>query len=298
MERVHASQMPSLRDAALIMAFAGWNDAAQVATSAARLLAQRWSALKFAAIDPEEFYDFTQCRPLVRLTEGFRRQLEWPANEFFSHADPHWARDFAILIGVEPQLKWKTFAGTILDVARRCGVTMVVMLGGLMADVPHSRPVRLTGSANEPQLAEQLKRLDIRFSRYEGPTGIIGIMHDACAREGIPAASIWGNVPYYLGATPNPKVVAALLERLGLLLHLGLDLSELEGAIARFEAQVAEALARNPDAAAYVRQLEEREREEAEERPAAAPPDLPSAEAVIKDLEDLLRRRREEDEPA
>lgn len=291
MSHVRIDMLPELRDPVLIAAFLGWNDAAQAATGAVQHLITHYRGQKFAEVDPEEFFDFTEARPRVILVEGGQRRLIWPANEFYYHASPTLPHDLIFLLGIEPHLKWRTFTSALVDVARQCGVTTVLMLGALVADVPHTRPVRLSGSSNDPALRERLRALRVTASRYEGPTGIVGALSDACTRASLPAASMWGNVPHYISATANPKVMHALLERLDSLLSLGIDLAPLARAAQQFDIQVNEAVRRTPAVASYVRELERRFNVEGEEVE-PPPSELPSAEALIQDLEQFLRRRR------
>lgn len=293
-EHLRMEETPPLREPILITAFAGWSDAAQAATSAARYLAGFWEANRFAEIDPEEFYDFTENRPTVRLTDGNLRELSWPANECFYYRRDGAAHDFIILVGIEPGLRWRLFTETVLEIIHRHDVSLVLSLGGLLADVPHTRPVRVTGSASSPDAAKKLRGLAVGTSKYEGPTGIVGVLHDALRKDEIAGASIWANVPHYISAAANPKATIALLQRLDSLFDLDLDLHDLSQAAARFEEEVSEAVAGDEDAAAYVRQLEERadaEPEPAEEGPPAQP--LPSGDVVVRELEEFLRLQRE-----
>lgn len=294
MSYLRVEKVPELRRPLLIAAFLGWNDAAQAATTAVQHLITQYGAQKFADVDPEEFFDFTDARPRVHLTEGGQRRLTWPANEFYYHHAAGLSHDFVFCLGSEPHLKWRTFTETVLDLARRCDVSTVLMLGALVADVPHSRPVRLTGSANDPELLQRLRALRVSTSRYEGPTGIVGALSDTCTRAGLPVASFWSNVPHYISATPNPKAMHALLERVDAFLQLGLDLEPLARAAAQFDTQVGEAVRRTPTVANYVRELERRFSSEGGEVEAPSS-DLPSAEALISDLEQFLRRRRSAD---
>jgi proteasome assembly chaperone (PAC2) family protein len=299
MKYIKAKETPDLRSPILIMAFAGWNDAAQGATMAARYLARTWSASKFASFDPEEFYDFTTTRPHVKIGAGATRQLDWPANDFHYQRLPSLDRDALIFVGVEPSLRWRTFSSELLGLAKQCGVSLVVTLGALLADAVHSRPVPLAGYATEPALSDKLAELGIMSTRYEGPTGIVGVMHDACQRQKLPAVSLWASVPHYLGATGNPKAAAALLDTLNAMFDFKVDLGELEEASRLFEESVGEAVAGNPEIGAYVQELERRVDEVAgqETKPAAEGPELPSSDTVIRDLEDFLRlRRRQEGE--
>lgn len=297
MKYVTVDELPELRSPILIMAFAGWNDAAQAATMAVRYMARSWSASKFAGVDPEEFFDFTSTRPTVSIAPGAVRELEWPANDFYHHRPPSLERDVLVLVGTEPSLRWRTFASEVMELAEQCGVSLVVTLGALLADALHSRPVPLAGYATEPTLAEKLAEIGIMSTRYEGPTGIVGVMHDACRRQALPAVSLWASVPHYLGATANPKAAAALLNTLNSLFGFGLGLGDIEEASRDFEQQVAEAVAASPEIAAYVRELERRidEAVEQEAEPSPGRPELPSSDVVLQDLEEFLRLRRKED---
>ncbi len=292
---------PELEESVLIAAFAGWPDAAEVATTAARFLVRHWSARRFASIDPEHFYVFTVVRPVVRQVGPFRREVQWPANDFYAARQAIPGQDAVVLVGVEPNLRWKAFAEAVLHVVRVCNVRFVLTLGGLLADVPHTGPVRLTGTANSPQLLERLESVGVRRSRYEGPTGIHSVLHEALTRNRLPAASIWGNVPHYLATASNPKVVLGILTAVRSFLGTELNLWELEIAAQRFVRQVDEAIAQNPEMAAYVRALEEKEGIIPSPEPEEPPGELPSKEALLKDLEEFLRslqqRRREEDSP-
>lgn len=298
MDFMRIEHLPPLRSPIMIAAFAGWNDAAEVATGVVNHLVTTWSAQAFASIDPEEFYDFTQTRPQVRMVSPYERRIEWPANTFYAHVNPHGERDFVLLVGVEPQLRWRAFTTAILDLAQRCGVTSLVCIGGLLAEVTHSRPARVSGSGTTPELLARVRGIGVEGSRYEGPTGIVGVLQDAARRIRLPSASLWGQVPHYLSATPNPQVLLALLQRLDQLLDLGLDLGPQELEARRFAVQVDAALTRDPDAASYVRRLEEQERQEDERAMSdhEGGEGLPSGEVVVRELEDFLRRRRTQDE--
>lgn len=291
MSHLRLEAIPYLRSPVLIAAFLGWNDAAQAATSAVRYLISHYGAQKFADLDPEEFYVFSEARPRVSLDAEGQRHITWPTNEFSFAELPGHPHDLVFFLGIEPHLRWRAYMDAFIDLARRCGVTTVIMLGALVADVPHSRPVPLTGSSHDLDLRQRLRELHVNPSRYEGPTGIIGTLGDACRRAALPAASIWGNVPHYISATPNPKVTYALLERLSRLIQLELDLSNLARAATQFDAQVTEAVRRTPTVASYVRELERRYSAEGEQTE-TPPSELPSAESLIQDLEQFLRRRR------
>ena len=298
MQYITLRERPRLRAPILIAAFAGWNDASMAATSAAEVLVQRWRARPFADLDPEEFYDFTETRPTVRVVGRSQRRIEWPANTFFAAEVPESATDFVILVGIEPQLRWKTYVRDILALCREVQVSSIITLGALLADVPHTRPPRVTGSSNDAVWLERLRVLGMAGGRpYQGPTGIVGVLNTLAGQAGFRTASLWGHVPHYLQGMQNPRMTLAILQRLSRLLDLALDLQELERVALRFDAQVAEAVAQNPEAADYVRQLEsgtlpDVEEADDEEEDTARSSDLPSGDALIKDLEDFLRRRR------
>jgi len=282
---------PELRDPALITSFAGWNDAAESATGAVRYLVRKWTARKFAELDPEEFYDFTETRPHVRLTRDNERRIRWPVNDFFYHSDPQLPRDFILLRGVEPNLRWRTYCSALIELCRKTHVSSVVLLGGLIADVPHTRPVRVSGTSSDPQFLDRLSSLRVGGSRYQGPTGIVGVLTDRLRREGMPCASLWATVPHYI-STSNPRASQALLQRLNTLLELRAPLRELEREATEFDSQVSQAVARDPDVAAYVRQLEESDAKDSDA--AAEPSELPAGETVVRELEEFLRRSRGE----
>lgn len=291
MGHLRIGDLPKLRDPVLFMAFAGWNDAGQAATGAARFLVSAWSAQHLGDIDPEEFYNFSEQRPQVRLVDGAQREITWPANDCYIHLSSG-ERDYVVFVGIEPHLRWRTFADTLMEIVSRCGISLVVSLGGLLADVPHSRPVRITGTATDELLQQRMNHLVVTGSRYEGPTGIVGILGDRFRRLGLAHASMWANVPHYINATANPKATAALIQRVNTLFDLNLDLAELEEAAARFEREVTEAVSGDADASAYVHQLEEQaDADETRQRPP-----LPSGDTIVRELEDFLRRRQRDDE--
>ena len=298
MSYLEMTEVPSLRRPVLVMAFSGWNDAGQSATRAVRFLIEGWSAQRFASIDPEEFFDFTSTRPTIRLAPDLQRELEWPSNAFFYKADPALSRDFVLLLGTEPHLKWRAFTGAVLEVAQQCGITEAMGLGALLTETPHSRSVPLTGFATDPKLAARLEQLHITPTRYEGPTGIVGTMHDACRREGLSAVSLWAAVPHYLGATENPKAAASLLRTLDVLFDLGLDFGRIEKAVADFEQEVARAIASNLEIAAYVKELERRSDalSEAETTAEAGGAELPGGDVLIEEVEDFLKGKGEDEQ--
>lgn len=274
-----------LRSPVLIAAFQGWNDAGEAATFAAMHLARVWNARPIASIDPEEFYDFQSVRPQVELVDGRTRKIAWPSNDFSAASIGGGPHDVIVLVGTEPNLKWKTFAKTVVDFARRHEVDLVVTLGALMADVPHSRPVPVTGTAADEEL---IQTLGLTRSRYEGPTGIVGVLHDAFAEAGIRSASLWAAVPHYLAVSPNPKAALALVERTVELVGAQAETGDLIGASDVYEKRVAELVSSDDDVQAYVRLLEERADERApEERIDIS--DLPSADSLAAEVERFLR---------
>jgi len=230
MDPLSFTTVPTLNRPILVLAFAGWNDAGDSATFAAKFLSQRLGAHKFASLDPETFYNFVEKRPQVRLRND-EREILWPANEFSYVRDARLVQDVIIGIGVEPHLRWHAYIDSILQVVQQCHVELVVTLGALLADVAYSRPVRITGSASDPVLAQ---RLHLSTSRYEGPTGIVGTLNDACKRQGLPAISIWANVPHYITYAPNIKAALVLVRRVFTLLDFSADLNDLESAASDF----------------------------------------------------------------
>jgi proteasome assembly chaperone (PAC2) family protein len=282
---------PSLRRPVLIAAFRGWNDGAQGASLATSFLAQSWEARRFADIDPEEFFDFQATRPHVALEDGLTRRIDWPDTVFYHGEVPGIDRDAVLVLGIEPNLRWRTFSDEIVDLARELGVELVVTLGALLADVPHTRPAPVTGSATDPKLVDEL---GLASSRYEGPTGIVGVVHDACRRAEVQSASLWAAVPHYASLAASPKAALALCSRLADLLGTEFDLGDLERASSAYEAQVSEAVASDDETEAYVRQLEERRDALGDEL------DVPSGETLAAELTRFLReheaRREEESE--
>jgi proteasome assembly chaperone (PAC2) family protein len=301
MDAVRWQRRPTLRRPVLVAAFEGWNDAGDGASGAAAYLADAWEAEPFAAIDPEEFYDFTLARPEVRMEGGVTRRIDWPDPKFSVATPPGGDHDIVFLQAFEPQLRWRSYASTVVGVATTVGVELVVTLGALLAEVPHTRPVRVTGTAGSSELVE---RLHLRRSRYEGPTGIVGVLHDAFARSGIPSASLWAAVPHYVAKTPSPKATLALVERAASLLGAPVDTIHLEIAAAAYERQVSEVVADDEDVADYVRRLEDddfgldeaigEDIEGADEGDVGVmeADDLPSAESLAGEVERFLRDQR------
>ncbi len=277
----------------LIMAFSGWNDAAESATTAVRFLSTALRAEKFAEIDPEEFYHFGLTRPQVRfkVDQPSEREIIWPATEFSIAQSPDLARDVILGVASEPHLKWRTYCAAVVELAQRCEVGLVLTLGGLLAEVPHTRPVRLSGGSPDPELAA---RLGVRATRYEGPTGIVGVLNSRCRDEGLATASLWANVPHYVSGIENPKAALALVRRVLSLLGTTVDLTELQEASTQFEQNLTEIVAQNAKIAGYIKKLEAKEPEDEEERPSAPASDLPPASELVEEIEQFLRRQRPE----
>jgi len=285
---------PDLRQPLLFAGFAGWNDAGESATSAIRFMRRRWRSEVFADVDPENFYDFTQARPRVRLEKG-ERVLEWPQNRFYAHKHEGADRDIILLEGIEPHLSWHHYVDAVLTLCRDYQVSGVVVLGALLAEASHTRPVRVNGSTSDSWLQQKMS-LGPSQSRYEGPTGIVGVLTQALRDAGIPTASLWANVPYYVNATPNPKGSLALLEQLNPSFNLGLTLHDLEVFAARFDAQVAGEIAKDPDMVTLARQIEERQGDEDEDDSGVVfepeeESELPDAATMVEELERFLRQQ-------
>ncbi|MCX7616683.1 PAC2 family protein [Tepidiforma sp.] len=285
MQYLKLDSLPELRAPVFICAFAGWNDAASAATNAARFIVRRFGARKFGAFDPEPFFDFREVRPHVQVTVRGEREITWPPNDVHFARNPTGPHDVVVFTGTEPNLKWRTFASELVELAQAARADLVVTLGALLADVPHTRPVRVTGSSLDPAAAE---RLGLQPSRYEGPTGIVGVLHTALRDAGLPGATLWANVPHYLTSSQNPGATAALLRRVSALLEVEFDLSEMDAAAQRFVAEVEGALRANPEAQEYVRRLEA-----TYEEAAAEAPQLPRGEDLVLDIERFLREQRE-----
>jgi predicted ATP-grasp superfamily ATP-dependent carboligase len=274
-----------LRAPALVCAFKGWNDAGESATSALTFLAGSLGAEQFAVIDPEDFVDFQSTRPMVRLVDGVSRKIEWPEFEIHAARVPRAPRDLVLLSGPEPAMRWRGFSRVVVDLAEALGVQLIVLLGALLADVPHSRPVSVTAHASDPGLIE---RLSLSAPSYEGPTGIVGVLHQACQDAGLPAASLWAAVPHYVAVAPNPKGALALLRRLESLVGVTVDAMELEDAAADYERQVSRAVELDPDVQAFVERLE-RAADEESGRP--DPGSLPSGDVLAREFQRFLRQR-------
>jgi predicted ATP-grasp superfamily ATP-dependent carboligase len=274
-----------LRAPAMVCAFQGWNDAGDAASSAVSFLASSLNARRFARIDSEEFYDFQANRPSIQLTEGKGREIVWPTVEVFEALAPRAPRDLVLVQGVEPSMRWRAFSAHLIELAEALGVQLVVSLGALLADVPHTRPVTMTGFASDPALVE---RLGLSPSNYEGPTGIVGVLHSACMDAGLPSASLWAGVPHYVAAAANPKAALALVRRVEGLVGVSVDASDLEISAADYERQVGLAVQSDPDIQAFVERLEQAaESEEAE----ITPEEVPSGDILAREFQRFLRQR-------
>ena len=285
MSELNVAFRPRLRRPVLIAAFRGWNDGGQGASLGAAYLAKQWEAARFADIEPENFFDFQSVRPHVSLVEGEMRKIDWPDNAFFHASIPGADRDAILLLGIEPNLRWRTFSALVLELAQDLGVEMLVTFGSLLADVPHTRPAPVTAAATDPALVAEL---GLDASRYEGPTGIVGIVHDLCKSADIPSVSLWAAVPHYVSLAPSPRAALALVRRFGELMQIDVDVKELEHAADEYAEQVSEAVSTDAETAAYVEELEQRvDALETES-------DLPSGETLAAELTRFLREREEE----
>src|SRR4051794_38970604 len=274
-----------LRAPALVAAFQGWNDAGDAASSALTFIGSALGARRFATIDPEEFYDFQATRPNIRFVDGISRALDWPEVEVHAVTAPGAPRDLILVTGHEPSYRWRTFCDTVMDLAEALGVQSVVTLGSLLADVPHSRPTAITGLASDDRLIE---RVGLNQSSYQGPTGIVGVLHDACQRRGMPSVSLWAAVPHYVAVSPNPKGALALVRKLEGVVGVAVDASELERAAVEYERQVNRAVEPDPAVQAFVERLE---RAAAAEAPLPAPDSLPWGDLLAGEFQPFLRQR-------
>jgi proteasome assembly chaperone (PAC2) family protein len=283
MDELRVALRPELEKPVLVAAFRGWNDGGQAASMAGGYLAKQWAAARFADIDPENFYDFQVTRPQVSLVDGLTRKLDWPDNAFYHAHLAGAGRDAVVFLGVEPNIRWRTFTQLIVGLAADLEVELVITLGALLADVPHTRPAPVTGSASDPKLVEEL---GLQASRYEGPTGIVGVLHDACRAIGLPSVMLWAAVPHYVSLAPSPRGALALCQRLGRMLDVTIDTGELEEASERYAEQVSEAVSSDADTAAYVEELEQRV-DTIDEL------DIPSGDSLAAELTRFLREREE-----
>jgi len=282
-------QIPALRSPVMVIAFSGWNDAGEAATGAAAHLLGSWADSQsdvvpelIADVDAEEFYDFQVNRPTVVVDESSIRSLTWPGTQIFGLRTPELGHDFVVISGVEPSMKWKTFTANILDLADDLEVDMVITLGSMLADTPHTRPITVSGSGAHPEIAQ---RLGVEISRYEGPTGILGVIQDACVRRGIDAISLWAAIPHYASASPSPKATLALINSLEDFLEISLPQGDLHSESNQWEVDVSEMAKEDSDVAEYVKALEA-------SKDAAELPEV-SGESIARELERFLRRQRE-----
>src|SRR3954452_21790628 len=285
------SRPDGLRAPALVCAFKGWNDAGDAASAAVQFVGASHSATRFAQIDPEDFYDFQATRPRIRLDDQGTRELSWPNVEIYEARVPLAPRDLVLLTGPEPSMRWRSFCAAIVELAEALGVQMVVTVGALLADVPHSRPVSITGLTSDEALTGNL---GLNRTAYEGPTGITGVLWQACAEAGLPSASLWAAVPHYVAAAPNPKAALALVRKLEGLVGVSVDASELEGAASDYERQVSLAVQSDPDVQAFVERLEKAAEESDED---VDPTELPSDDVTAREFHPSLRQRGPQDGP-
>ncbi len=274
-----------LRAPALVAAFEGWNDAGDAASSALAYIGGALGAERFATIDPEDFYDFQATRPNVSFVDGISREVQWPEVDVSAATAPGAPRDLVLVSGHEPSYRWRTFCDTVLDLAEALGVQSVITLGSLLADVPHSRPTSITGLASDEALIE---RVGLTQSSYSGPTGITGVLHDACQRRGIPSVSLWAAVPHYVAVSPNPKGALALVRKLEGVVGVAVDGTDLESAAADYERQVNRAVESDPDVQSFVERLE---RAAAAEDEPPDPDSLPSGDVLAREFQRFLRQR-------
>jgi proteasome assembly chaperone (PAC2) family protein len=275
--------LPHLRSPVMVCAFRGWNDAAASASTALTAIATSLDADLVACVDPEEYFDFQSTRPTITLDEGQTRRIEWPENNLYAARVPSADRDVVLLDGTEPNLRWRTFSETIATAADALGVDMVVTLGALIAEVSHTLPVPITGLASNAELVEEL---ELERSNYEGPTGIVGVVHDLCRQGGIDSASLWAAVPHYVAAVPNPKAALALLRRLEGLTGIAVEAAELEEETADYEEQIGRAVAANPEIEELVSRIEAEQSELLDDEG-----NLPSADTLAQDFQRFLRQR-------
>jgi predicted ATP-grasp superfamily ATP-dependent carboligase len=288
MAHVTFSERPELRRPPVICAFRGWNDGGEAASTAADYLQERWRAKAFAHLDPEEFYDFQVTRPTVRLEDGVSRVIDWPSGTFAAASSE--GRDVVLFRAAEPNVRWRTFATAVIDTARDLGSGLLVTLGAFLTDVPHSRPVPVVGSAMDEETAD---RLGLARSRYEGPTGIVGVLHDLSNRAGLPSISLWAAVPHYLPSSSNPKAALALVERATALLGVSVDTEPLERAASNWEAGVARLVDESEELRDYVARLESaiEESDDEEDGEAGSPTLLAGDESIADEVERFLREQ-------
>ncbi|MEJ7790032.1 MAG: PAC2 family protein [Thermoleophilaceae bacterium] len=290
MSDVTWTERPRLRRPVLVAAFSGWNDAGDAASAAVEFISERFEPSELARIDADEFTDYTSTRPTVRLDEGRTRDVEWPDTVISGASVTGADGDLAILEGAEPSLRWRRYSRAVIEVAHEIDARMVITLGSLLADVPHTRPVAVTGIASDASLVD---RLGFEQTSYEGPTGIVGVLQHECAAAQLPSVSLWASVPHYVAAAPNPKVALALVRAFEGAAGVVVDGSELETAAEDYERQVSAAVASDPEVRAFVERLESAADEETEDAP---PVNLPSGDTIASDFQRFLRQQKPEGE--
>jgi predicted ATP-grasp superfamily ATP-dependent carboligase len=284
---------PTLHRPVMVCAFRGWNDAGEAASVAVSFIRDSVDSEDVASINPEEFFDFTAVRPTIRLTEGNKREIDWPDATISAAAVPGAESDLVVLEATEPSLRWRRYTENVMTAARELGVRKIITLGALLADVPHSRPVSITGLASDKGLVD---KLGFQRTTYEGPTGIVGVLHHACIQAGVESASLWASVPHYVAAAPNPKVALALVRAFEGVAGVVVDAGELESAAEDYERQVSAAVASDPEVKAFVERLESAmDAEQAEEPDEGS---LPSADTIARDFQRFLRQRGPDDPEA
>ena len=294
MDSVEFHREPPSNLPTMVVAFGGWIDAGEAVTGAMRYLVRQLAASPLASIDPEDFFDFTKVRPVVRLTAEGQRVIRWPRSEFLTWQPPESRAGLLLFRGMEPHRRWRTYATLLLDVAEQCGVQRIVSLGALLAALPHTRPPRVTGSSTDPAWQARLEAWGMyRRPRYEGPTGIASVVLDAATRRGMSYLTLMGQAPHYLEGATNPAVSRALLTSVSRLLGLALDWSQLEEAVQAFRTQCDQAVAADASTQAYVRQLEQDYDATVDEAPRPLRDDDLNPEQLMQDLEDFLRKERE-----
>ena len=279
------SRPDGLRAPAIICAFSGWNDAGDAASAALTFIGESLNAERFARIDPEDFYDFQSTRPQIGFTEGGKREITWPGVEIFAARVPRAPRDLILVQGPEPSMRWRSFSQHIVDLAEALGTQLVVTMGALLADVPHSHPVSITGLASDPSLVE---KLSVPETTYEGPTGIVGVLHTACSDAGLPSASLWASVPHYVAAAPNPKAALALVRKIESLVAVSVDATDLENATSDYERQVSRAVQSDPEVQAFVERLEEAA---SQDTTSLGPGELPSGDTIASEFQRFLKQQ-------
>lgn len=289
---VKLDRIPELERPVLIAGFTGWNDAAEAASLAVGTLSDAWEARRFGAFDADEFLDYQSTRPHIALSDGVTRIIEWPENALSATAPSLEAlggRGAVLLSGPEPNFRWRAFCDAVAETARDLGAEMVITMGALLADVPHSRPVSVTANSQDPILVENLS---LSASRYEGPTGITGVLHRVCAEAGLPSVSLWASVPHYLPAVPSAPAALALLQNLSVLLKMDVDTSELEATASSYQEQVSVAVSQDSDLSSYVQMLEERFDAQVE----GGARNLPTGDELAQELEGFLREQRDDEQ--